>query len=256
MEGPARIAVKSADRVLDLFELLARRGAGMSHSEISEALGIPKSSLTQLLRTLAERDYLSYAPAEKEYRLGGKFSELARLTARRGDLVSAVGPLLAEVTRATGESSALNLLEGHQTKVAATANGHHRLVSHMRLGDLAPLHATSGGKAILAFLPEPEREAYLAEAVLVAITPRTITSRGALRDQLDRVRAERVAYVFEEFTPGIVGVAVPILSDAGEPLGAINVALPAVRYSEAARPALVDALRSAAAAAQRRIAEG
>jgi DNA-binding IclR family transcriptional regulator len=125
----------------------------------------------------------------------------------------------------------------------------------MRLGDLAPLHATSGGKAMLAFLPEAEREAYLATADFAAITPRTITSRDALRAQLERIRVDRVADVFEEFTPGIVGIAVPILSADEAPLGSINVALPAVRYSEAARAAMEDALRHAAAAVQERLAE-
>jgi DNA-binding IclR family transcriptional regulator len=255
MELPARTAVKSADRVLDLFELLARRGGGMSHAEISDALGIPKSSLTQLIRNLCERGYLAYAPATKEYGLGGKFSELARRTSLRHDLVGMAEPLLDEITRATGESSAFNLLEGHHAKVVATANGQHRLVSHMRLGDLAPLHATSGGKAMLAFFSDAMLDEYLAAVPLKAITPRTITSAAKLRAQLREVRAGRIADVFEEFTPGIVGIAVPIVSAAEEPLGAFNVALPAVRYGPEVRGTVIAALQHAAEVLHRRLAE-
>ena len=56
------VSVKSADRVLDLLELLTRRGKAMSHTELSLALGIPKSSLTQLLRNLTDRGYLLFSP--------------------------------------------------------------------------------------------------------------------------------------------------------------------------------------------------
>jgi hypothetical protein len=62
--------VKSADRVLDLFELLGRWGAEMSHTDLVEALQIPKSSLTQLLRNLVSRGYIEFSPSTKGYRLG------------------------------------------------------------------------------------------------------------------------------------------------------------------------------------------
>ena len=113
-------------------------GREMSHTEIAEALGIPKSSLTQLLRNMVSRDWLAYSPSSKGYTLGSAFGRLARRAGRAADLASVAGPVLAELTARTAESSALNVLKGDMAEVAATVLGPQRLVSHMRLGDLAP----------------------------------------------------------------------------------------------------------------------
>jgi DNA-binding IclR family transcriptional regulator len=238
-------AVKSADRVLDLFELLGRWDGEMSHADIVEALGIPKSSLTQLLRTLVARGYVEFAASSKGYRLGDAFAGLTQRAADSRDLVAFVEPLLAEMTRTTRETSALNQLKGDMAEVVATVASSQRLVSHMRRGDAAPLYATSGGKAILAHLPEAMRNEYLSSVRLKPITPRTIRTKRELRRQIDEVREAGIAYSLEEFTPGIVGIGVPVLSEAGFPLGSLNIAMPAVRYSPATRDRAIGALTAA-----------
>ena len=246
-------AVKSANRVLDLFELLARWGDAMSHSDIADALAIPKSSLTQLLKTLVHRGYIEFAPATKTDRLGPAFAGLSQKTNDTRSLVELVAPILAEITEATRETSALNQLKGGMVEVVATALGPQRLGAHMRLGDVAPLYATSGGKMILAQLPDTMQREYLARVTFEPITPKTIRSRKALRQQLVAARKEGVAYSFEEFTPGIVGISVPILAEAGVPLGSLNVAMPSVRYSPATRALAIAALRAAVARIERQL---
>ena len=69
-----------------------------------------------------------------------------------------------------------------------------------------------------------------AEVPLTPITPRTITAETVLRKQLDAIRRGAVAEVIEEFTPGVAGMAVAIASRGGVALGAINLAIPAVRF--------------------------
>lgn len=247
MSDDPRASVKSADRVLDMFELLARWGEGMSHTALAEALDIPKSSLSQLLKTLTSRGYISFDAGSKTYRLGGRFADLARQTAQLHDLIGLAERVLAEVTERTNESSAFNLLRGDMTEVMATVSSPQRLVSHMRLGDLAPLYATSGGKVILAFLPEAMREEYLGRVVFEPITPNTLTSSADLKRQLETVRREGVAYSFEEFTLGIIGMAMPVLSESGHPLASINIAMPAVRYNSRVREHIIETLGNATA---------
>src|SRR5687768_9688807 len=91
-------SVKSAVRVLDLLELLDRVGQ-LSHADIAEALEIPKSSLTQLLRTLVARGYIAFDPAAKAYRLGDAFQRFSRRANDSRDLVTFVGPVLEDITR-------------------------------------------------------------------------------------------------------------------------------------------------------------
>ena len=238
-------AVKSADRVLDLIEYLARGGREMSHTEIAEALEIPKSSLTQLLRNLVSRGYVELTANGRGYRLGDTLLNLSQSAGRGRSLVSEAEAFLAELTRETGESSALNQLKDERAEVVATVLGPHRLVTHMRLGDLAPLYATSGGKAILAHMPEPFLKTYLAQVKFEAATPATLKSAKALTRQLAAIRETGFAYSHEEWTPGIVGVGVPVLDRAGAPLGAITVAIPAARFDATVQQRAERALRRA-----------
>jgi DNA-binding IclR family transcriptional regulator len=230
-----RLAVKSANRVLDLFELLGRWGGELSHTEIAAALKIPKSSLSQLLPNLVDRGYVQFVAENKGYRLGPKLISLVTKLDQEQSLEALVRPILETITEQTGESSSLNVLQGDASKVVATVNSPQRLVSHMRTGDLAPLHTTSGGKAILAFLSEPMREDYMARVTLKEITENTITSMAELRRQIDAVRRDRIAFANGEFTSGITGMAVPILNQTSDVVGSINVAMPSVRYNSKVR---------------------
>lgn len=242
--------VKSADRVLTLFELLGAWGREMSHTEISDALGIPKSSLTQLLKNLTGRGWLSYSHASKGYSLGTAFTKLARRVGQPQNLANVAGPVLAQLTAQTSESSAVNVLKGDVAEVVATVLGPQRLVSHMRLGDVAPLYATSGAKVILAFLPAEMQEEYLRHVSFQSITPSTIRSAQALRAQLRDIQRERIAFSFDEWTPGITGIARPVLSTTGDVLASINVAVPSVRFNAKVRTMVADALLRAVEAVQ------
>jgi DNA-binding IclR family transcriptional regulator len=243
--------VKSAQRVLDLFELLAPWRRGMSHSQIADALSIPKSSLTQLLKSLTTRGYVTYNPTDKTYSLGDRFAALTRLTAGHKDMITLCQPVLEELTRRTKESSALNLLNGDMAEVVATVLSPQRLLSHMRTGDAAPLYATSGGKVILAFLSDSMREDYLSRVKFQPITANTISSVPELMRQLDKIRRDGVAYSFEEFTAGIVGMAKAVLSSSAMVLGSVNVAVPVVRYNSKLDDLVTDALGEAVAMLQK-----
>lgn len=233
-------SVKSATRVLDLFEFLSRWDAEKTHTEIAEELGIPKSSLTQLLRTLLQRGYLDYFPETKGYGLGPAIAKLAKRENDSGDLITAAGPILAWMSSETNETCALNFIKGDKSEVVASEMSPQRLNYTMRSGDVAPLYATSGGKALLARLPEVMLDEYLSRVTFARITPRTIRSVERLRAELEAIRDTGFAYVTEEFTPGIAGVAVPILSQSGFPLASLNVAIPVARF-DADKKALCEA---------------
>ena len=88
-------------------------------------------------------------------------------------------------------------------------------------------------------------EAYLSTVTFEATTTRTIGSVEALRREVGAVRQRGTAYSFEEYTPGIVGLAKAVLGTDGELLGSINVAMPTVRYNPDSDRVVVEALESA-----------
>lgn len=245
VQQPESGAVKSATRVLDLFEFLSRWDSEKTHAEIAEDLGIPKSSLTQLLKTLVRRGYLSYDSASKGYQLGHSIAKMAKRTNERNELIALAGPVLEWLTKETGETSALNVMKGDKTEVAATITGAHRLTYTMRPRDEAPLYATSGGRAILANLPDDMIDEYCGRVTFEKFATATVTSVPRLQEELREVRRTGVAFVYEEFTLGINGIAAPILTQAGFPLGSINTAIPVSRYTHEKRDQCVASLQKA-----------
>lgn len=250
---PSEPGVKSATRVLDLLEYLARWGEACTHAEIADALDIPKSSLTQLLRTLVGRGYLTYDAEDKNYALGPAVATLARRSSESRDVLDLALPALERITSATRESSALNVLRGDRSEVVAAQMSSQRLFYQMKVGDTAPLYATSGGKAILANLPDELLEEYLARVQLQPITPRTITDIEVLRKNLAEARVSGIATVDEEFTPGIAGLAMPILGASGFALASLNVAIPVARLDDSLRELCVRALSEAVLAVQKQM---
>jgi DNA-binding IclR family transcriptional regulator len=247
LAGGRPSSVKSADRVLDLLELLAGTGRAMSHAELSRRTEIPKGSLTPLLRNLVARGYVELAEGTQEYRLGERAYELARRGAHHRDLVKLSQPWLDRLVQVTGESAVLSVLRNDMAERIAAAATQRAVLYTTHVGVMSPLYASSGGKILLAWLSPGEREAYLRKVSLRPRTEKTIRSVNVLRRQLQVVRHEGVAWSWGEFTAGLVGVSVPVLDVHGRVIAALSIALPESRYDDERKPVLLAALRSAAA---------
>ena len=245
--APVRSSVKSADRVLDLLELLASTGRAMTHAEISRRTGVPKSSLSALLRNLVERGYIEQLQDTQQFQLGEGAYALARRGAHNRDLLRASEPWLQRLMRDTEESAGLSVLRNDMAERIASAQSPNAVLYSVHVGVMQPLYASSAGKVLLAWLPPAEREAYLQRVKLQPRTEQTIRSTTVLRRQLNEIREEGVAWSFSEFTVGIVGLAVPILDVHGRALAALGLALPASRLDDTRKRKLELALRAAAA---------
>ena len=237
--------VKSALRVVQVLDLLGRWGGARTHVQIAEELNIPKSSLTQVLKTLVRHNYLSYSPETRGYMLGSAIDELAGQSRSKRELESTSAPVLDWLTEVTGESSALNVREGDDHRVANTVLSSHRIVAHLRLGDRAPLHATSGGQVILAHLTEQQREEYLGRARYRKFAKNSLTSASAVRQKLMMIANDGFATVDQEYTPGIGGIARPILDERGRPLASLSITVPTDRLTGELRRSALRALDKA-----------
>jgi DNA-binding IclR family transcriptional regulator len=236
-------SVKSADRVLDVFEALGAWNMGMTHTRLAEHLGIPKSSLSQLLRTMVQRGYIRFSGEDRTYHIGPAIEALAGHKREILDLTNIIQPYLERITAATGESTFLNLLSGDMAHLTARVIGPQPLVTVLTLGQMVPLYATAGARAILAFLPSEMREDYLQRTQLKAFTEKTVTSVSKLREELDRVRTDQLSISSDELFMGITGIAVPVLSGGGHALGSVVVSMPTTRLNDATRRSVGVTLR-------------
>jgi IclR family acetate operon transcriptional repressor len=219
--------VKSAMRTLDILELLARQGRAMSASDISVTLGIPVSSLSYLLTTLLDRNYL--ARERRSYRLGPAIARFSPAAAEPR-LAERVAPIVRAVSRDLNETVGFFVLRDFEIESLATEMGQQALRYSLEVGRRAPLHAFAAGKALLATFPEQMLKLYFRTVAREAYTPTTITDEAELRAALDEVRRAGIARTREEYTPGIAGIARAALVD-GKPVGAFSIAVPTGRLT-------------------------
>jgi IclR family acetate operon transcriptional repressor len=241
MKQPAGTTVKSADRVLDILEAVAQGHA--SFSVLMTMLGIPRSSLFQLLSNLVARGYLQQDEATARYRLGDRIAELAR-GRPAPPLQTLVLSTLQRLSRETNETAGFYVRDGDHVTAIATQNGGQALAYTMRVGEKAPLYAISSGKIALSHMSDRDIKAYLAQVQFERLTPHTLTSGRQVWEQIRLAREEGFAYAREEFTVGIIGMAAGVVVQ-GELVGSINLAVPSVRYTKSSAATIRQRLRVA-----------
>jgi IclR family acetate operon transcriptional repressor len=116
----------------------------------------------------------------------------------------------------------------------------HRVRNVGWIGREMPIHAVSGGKVMLAFLPEEKVDQILARG-LQRVTPHSITDPAALRAQLAQIRQVGYGIAQEELEEGLSAVAAPIRNHEGRPIAIISVSGPSFRLPQERLAELGDA---------------
>jgi DNA-binding IclR family transcriptional regulator len=221
-----RGGVQVVERVAAILLALRGKHDGLSLSEIAERVGLPRSTVHRLVVALERERFVAAASANGGFRLGPAIASLANSTQRELTLV--VHPFLAALGARVAETVDLAVLEHDHVLFVDQVPAEQRLRAVSAVGVVFPAHCSANGKALLAALPDAEIERLL-PARLEALTPRTITSRADLLDELQQVRESGVAYDREEHTVGICAVGAAIAAPGSE-TGAITIPLPAQRF--------------------------
>ncbi|MGW9350404.1 transcriptional regulator, IclR family [Nocardiopsis flavescens] len=244
--------VPAATRALRLLRFLATRSGPVSAAAIAAGLGIPRSSVYQLLEAMAEEGFVVHLPEERRWGLGVAAFEIGSAYLRHDGMERLARPLLTRLTEATGATSHLGVLHGADTLYLLKEQPPHAPPLITGVGVRLPAHLTASGRAMLALLPRAQvRALYPAQA---AFTDRT--GRGpAAPAELRRVLAEeaRQGWSLEDgqVTEGFVSVAAAALDHNGRPAAAISLTVPRAR--PVTPQALAGRVRDAAAELTRRL---
>lgn len=243
-DGAQHGGVQSVDRALAVLEILARDGqAGVS--EIAEEMGIHKSTVSRLLGSLVSRDIVHQNSERGKYQLGFGILRLASSVPGRLSIVREGRPVLESLAEDFKETVNLAVLRSNYAVNVDQAMGPSTLATYDWVGSLTPLHATSSGKVLLAALSADERDRILKEAGLPARTPRTVTSRSKLENQLLDISRDGYCVVREEFEIGLNAIAAPVYNHMGAVIGAVSISGPAFRFDPEQTPGLPEALKQA-----------
>jgi IclR family acetate operon transcriptional repressor len=222
---------QSLERGLRLLEAVALGVGPITLAEAARRTGLHRSTAHHLLRTLVSLNYLRQDPGSRRYELAARPFQLAGRTPSPEQLGRIGQPFLAELTRRSGEGSSLAVYrDGAVTIVAKREHdGPVRVVQDV--GAERPIHCTAVGKAIVAWLPEPELAALLGRLRLTRYTRKTITSRPEFEAELRRIRAAGHAVDDGEHIEDIRCIAVPVFGHAGQVLASMCVVGPKSRLT-------------------------
>lgn len=247
MEG----SVQTVKRAVDLLRHISTAGAPVGVRECARALGLPRSAVQRIARTLADAGMLASDP-EGRYRIGPLVRSIADGFAEDHGLVRAalreMEANLRDVTTHFGR------LDQGRVLVLAAREGQGPIKVSVHPGDRYYVHCTAIGKALMAALPAAEVAEMAAAHGLPARTPRTLTTLAALSRDLATVRRRGFSVSMEESTLGVASIGAPIRNGSGAPRTALSVSVPVqdIRTREAldrlAERVLISAGRIAASA--------
>jgi IclR family transcriptional regulator, KDG regulon repressor len=249
-EAEGLSSVRNAARLLKVFRSRERE---LGVSELARRLDLGKSTVHRALATLAAEGLIEQNPETGNYRLGIVMFELGEAVRVHMDLHAAAGPVLASLREQTRESCQVGILDGHDVVYVDRLESPQTLRLFTETGRRVPAHCTSSGKVLLAHLDSVELSRVLDGTVLTELTPRTITDRTVLLDELARVRRRGWSEAVEEREVGVASIAVPIRDVRDEVVAALSIGAPTARLGAQARKRLASVLVEAGEAASRRL---
>jgi DNA-binding IclR family transcriptional regulator len=222
---PAVRHVAAVERALAVLDALSDGNAELGTNEIARRTGINASTVSRLLATLAGAGIVEHVAESGRYRLGLRLLQLGNAVLARLDLREVARPHLHELVEETGETATLSAPGERDAITVDFVQSAASVQSVARIGRPSIGHATATGKVLLAFGP-----AQLPPGPLKAYTKRTITDRGRLAAELDRVRRQRYAEAVGEREPHLNAIAAPVFGARGELAAIIGLQGPSARF--------------------------
>ncbi|WP_254274574.1 IclR family transcriptional regulator [Haloarcula marina] len=218
--------VKSVKKTFDIINMVQDLD-GASLTTVSQQMGMPQSTTHNYLKSLEEAEYL--INDDGTYRVGIRFLEHGAYARNRMKIYETAKPEIDKLASETGELANLLVEEHGLGSYLHRAQGEDAVQVEAHVGTRVSLHSTGLGKAILAYLPAKQRDEILDRQGLPERTPRTITDRDELLEELEEIRENGFAFDDEERLKGLRCVAAPIHSNSDRVLGAISISGPTNR---------------------------
>jgi DNA-binding IclR family transcriptional regulator len=238
---------QAALRAIRLLKLFTPLRTEMSLAEICELAGLNKTTTHRLLQALVSEALVERSEASGLYRLGTGLMALGVLALSSSDLRLRVRPVLKQLAKASGETATLEVPIEDSMLILDEVAGTHFVGAVGNVGTRWPLHATSTGKALIAF---DEQRLEALDSELTPLTPNTIVRRTDLRKQLALIRQRGFAETVDELEDGFSGVGTIIRGGLGEVIGTLSICGPTQRLTVTRRARLGESLRIAAARLQ------
>jgi IclR family pca regulon transcriptional regulator len=233
---------QSLERGLAILRCFTAKRPILGIADIADKLGMSRSTTHRYVITLVALGYLEQG-AGRKYRLGLRVTDLGMSALNSTGLREHAHPYLEELRQRTSYTTSLGVLDAtdvlYVDRVRSFRRGQSQIDLNLHTGSRVPAYCTSMGKLLLANLPEAEQRDVIRQLKLTKRGPHTITSKKALRDELDEIHAAGFAVDDQEFAAELYAIAAPVRNEAREVVAAVNLVAPSTLIS---LEELVDAL--------------
>jgi DNA-binding IclR family transcriptional regulator len=224
--------VPNLEKGIAILELLAINNRAMTLNDIKSEVDVSQTTVYRILHTLVRHGYLLYNDSSKKYKLSRKMLSLGFQAIQEQNLLEVVLPKMRELRDLAKESVFFGVMGEEQGIFIDQVLGTHTFCFVLSPGKLIDLHCSAPGKAMMAFMPDVMRNAYLQKMKYPIYNANTIQSEEAYLKELEKVRNCGYAVDLEEELHGVVCVGAPIFNYSNAPCGSIWLSGPKDRLPE------------------------
>ena len=217
-------------RTISILETLSYKKS-VNLESLSRETGLPKATLLRFLSTLVNLGYV-YKDSSDCYCLTLKMFSVGSRSLSHIDLISTASSYLKELSDELKETCHMGILEGDAAVYVLKEESKYTLRMYSRVGKSIPLYCTAIGKIFLSRMCDSELDEYLLRNTLVPFTAKSIRSKNALKEELERIRDRGYSVDDEEHEEGIMCIASPVFNQEGEVIAAISVSWPTFRFDK------------------------
>ncbi len=219
-----RNSIQSLSRGLNILELVAKSSQPVTLTEIANQIRLTKTTSQRFLNTLCSLGYL-HRGDNKSYGLSARILSLAHSFLNTSSLVRVAKPCLDELSGELGKTVNLAVLEDLHTLLLYRKEVRKFMKYDLGPGSMLPCYAGSLGKALLAGLSETEFHKRIDRIEFYPITPKTVSSRKKLREEIMETKKRGYSICDRELSLDMYSLGVPVLDKSGEVVAAINVSM-------------------------------
>jgi len=218
-------SIQSIERAFSIIDFLDSMGE-MGISEMSRHLSLERSTVHRIVSTMKNLGYLTQNPMNAKYSNSFRFFEIGNNVVKRLGLRQQCAPFLRELSEQTHEAVNLAILDGNMVIYIDKIESKSTIKVDLSVGKRFPPYCTGLGKALLAWLPDNRIDEILGAPPFRRFTPNTLTTRKAVKEELQKVRKNGFSVDDEEYVQGLLCIAAPVRGSSGEVIAALSVALP------------------------------
>lgn len=248
--------IQSVDRALRILDLFDEHTTEIKITDISDRMGLHKSTVHSLLKTLQEHHYINQNMENGRYSLGMKLLERGSCVIHSLDIRPLAKKYLLDLSLITGQTTHLVILDGKEGVYVDKVEGPRSVIRYSRIGRRISLHSSAVGKALIAFKKQEEINKLLSGYVYSVQTENTINNEADFLLELEKVRYQGYSIDNQENEPGVRCIAVPIRNHLNDVIAAISISTLTSRVDDAELEEFVARLKQAASELSEQMGNG